>query len=298
MKEKDHTTPPLSGNELLNRSMLWSLQDNPIQSIGQTDSVMHAAHLLAEKKFQALPVRGDKRKFSKFFDVLDLAVALCKVTPDDIKAGKPLFTGTVGDVANISERNPWNPMETQSPLRAVVKEMAQSRIYRVPVMDLDQCLALVTQSDILLYIAQNLKLWPHLSDFSLRDEDMGRGAVISVREDVTALEAFQALGKAKKGGLAIVDADHKLVNELSGRDLARGILDPPTLLLPVQEYLSTRPDSRKPITLRRSASVRETISAIADHKKHRAFIVNESGSLRGLVSIIDLLRIVVREHDH
>lgn len=53
-------------------------------------------------------------------------------------------------------------MDNHTPLRQVLKEMAAARIYRVPVMDLDNCLALVTQSDILSYIADNLKLWPEL----------------------------------------------------------------------------------------------------------------------------------------
>jgi len=294
LKEKE--PPPHTGNELLNRSMLWSLNDNEIQTTHQNDSAMHSATILAEKNFQALPVRGEKRKLLGFLDILDCCVALEKVTPDTINAGKPLFSGTVKDVSNISGRNAWHPMDSHAPLRRVLLEMAKNRIYRIPVMDLDNCVALVTQSDILGYIAKNLHLWPHLSSIALKHENLStKSEVVSGRDDMTALEAFHVLGKSRKGGIAIVNKDGKLVSELSGRDILRAIKDPKTLLLPVLEYLSARPDSRAPIILRPGASLRETITTIVEHQKHRAFVVDKHGNLKGLVSIIDLLRVFINE---
>jgi CBS domain-containing protein len=122
---------------------------------------------------------------------------------------------------------------------------------------------------------------------TLRVSDLMTTAVISVRPDekVTAAHADMELGAFRH--LPVVDDRRRLVGIVSDRDLLRALGRPKSTT--IGEIMT-----RSPRTIRADASAHLAAQMMLDHTIGAVPVVDDSGSMVGLVTMTDYLDVARR----
>jgi len=138
--------------------------------------------------------------------------------------------------------------------------------------------------------------------------------VRAVFASASVREATRTLSEARVGGLPVVDETGRLVGVFSltdaGRVLSEGarkdaddsFYEPAALLQVITEGGSFEPGdfpvaavmSRHVISVAPGATIVAAASKMAEHGVHRVVVVAEDGSLRGILSALDVCRAVAR----
>lgn len=121
---------------------------------------------------------------------------------------------TTKEVAGVSGRDPWEPIESKAPLKAAISQLSSWDLHRIPVLDGGgELTSLLTQSRICGFVSS------HLSQFPVAQKtvaEVGIGAqgvspthtffydpecqVITARLDDSALSAFRTLKNSRVSG--------------------------------------------------------------------------------------------------
>jgi CBS domain-containing protein len=114
-----------------------AMTENP-RSIGASASVVEAARLMREGHIGSLPITDDEKIVGMITDrdITTMVVA---------EAGDPKAT-SVGD---ISSRDPIS-VEPDKPLEEALQLMARHQVRRLPVVENDRLVGIVSQADIAL----------------------------------------------------------------------------------------------------------------------------------------------------
>jgi CBS-domain-containing membrane protein len=123
---------------------------------------------LIENKILSLPVWSKgKNRYVGLVDVTDFVTFISQhfdqniLLSDDIKqffSAKDRFTSLlVKNISNISERNPWYPVENDAPLVRLVDTFCRGNIHRLPIVEGGGDLyTMVSQTDMVAYIVAHL----------------------------------------------------------------------------------------------------------------------------------------------
>lgn len=109
---------------------------------------------------------------------------------------------------------------------------------------------------------------------------------MTCRDTATVTEAAVAMTDADIGFVVVVDAGGKPVGVLTDRDIvvravARGRVDEAVAAVM----------TRHPVCVRDDASVADAAQLMADHQCRRLGLVDDAGSMIGVLSLDDLLRV-------
>jgi acetoin utilization protein AcuB len=121
--------------------------------------------------------------------------------------------------------------------------------------------------------------------------DIMTSDVTAIRETTPVRSAVKALAELDVRHLPVINGAHEVVGILSDRDLAPLAGDPQRLREPVSRLMSA-----DVLTVGLETDVDEVIELLTEHRVGALPVVNADGTLAGVVSYVDVLRAVAREH--
>jgi len=185
----------------------------------------------------SLPVLNQKEKYYGVIEMDDLVEYVTTIFSDltttrfiDLEkmldSEKKFTQGTVRDVMKrpLTRKNPFKPIDKGYSLFTAWEILAHGGVHRVPVLDeTEQICDIVTQSMLVDFLWQNIEKIGTLADMQVKDMKAEQWEVLSsVLATSKAILAFHEMVRGEKAGLAVLDEDGKLVDNISARDL-RGI---------------------------------------------------------------------------
>ncbi len=123
--------------------------------------------------------------------------------------------------------------------------------------------------------------------------EIARKSVVTVSPDATLRDAAKLMKEARIGSLLVVSETGRLLGIITERDIVRAIAegaDPDKAL--VKDYMTL-----EPITARSEDSVVSVAHKMIHHGIRHLPVVDEASKLIGVVSIRDVLRHIVGEHE-
>eukprot|EP00030_Apusomonadida_sp_AF-17_P005891 a676594_640.p2 GENE.a676594_640~~a676594_640.p2 ORF type:complete len:332 (-),score=150.69 a676594_640:58-1014(-) len=149
--------------------------------------------------------------------------------------------------------------------------------------------ALLSQTDVVRFIHENRD---RVDQTVLNGTIAPRGSVLTMHSDQRALVGFRRMCQHDRSSIAIVDADGKLVGNLSLSDL-RG-LDRATfgdLGDPVLAFLAARAEGvvKPVVSVAPDASLGSMIAKMLSNKVHRVWVVDAENRPVGQVSMSDVI---------
>ena len=119
------------------------------------------------------------------------------------------------------------------------------------------------------------------------------GEVHSISPEANVYDAIEKMAEKEIGALPVLEGN-RLVGIISERDYARKIIlkgrsSRDTLVKDVM--------AAPPVTIGRECKVDEAMRAMTEHRVRHLPIVNADGSLRGIVSIGDLVKWIISSHE-
>lgn len=136
----------------------------------------------------------------------------------------------------------------------------------------------------------------HLLFCSSRSQGLNLGvnhAVSCVRNSDLAIDSFFNVALQGYGGTGIIDADGKLVGNLSVADLGLCKLDFTRLQVPVKEFVP----ARAPVVVKELDTFEHVLTELASNKIRRVYLVSSHGSPSGIVTLTDVCYALVRSMD-
>jgi len=295
------------------------ISDGKIFVAQRTDKVVDVWKGLIKHNFLSVPVlQKTGNKWYGFLDMADIVkFVVQQFGATKLKATENFWelvekeeyfqTRTVNDVMvyPLRKRNPFHPIPRGYSLFAVMEVLARERgLHRVPIIDHDFHLThLVTQSQLVSYLHKNLDT---LGDVKNKPCHMvtgfGTGA-ICIKQDATAMDAFDMMIRENISGLGVIDDDGKLTGNISLRDLKAISNDARMfwrLYEPIKSFLhhvtdvdlEADPEKMRPrrvLFAKESDTLESIIKKLSEHNIHRIFVVDTNQKPMAVISLKDLL---------
>jgi len=273
----------------------------PLITLASTDSVQIAFELLNNKRITSAAVYDlNEKKFLGFVDTLDLCVFVVSVFAEnfdrhphlyDPKELQVRFNMPVREVINMSNRDVFSPVEASESIYFLISNFLQYAVHRVPVMENGQIVGIVSQSDVVRFLFRNAKKLNNLMTKKISELKMGSGKVISIRNDCTLMKAFSKIITNNITGLAVVNQNGKIVNNISASDL-KGITLTSFYKLEIQihEVFLYHPSKLPPVTSTGNTTLLEVLEMIEQTGVHRVFEVDEENKPIAIITLTDILR--------
>jgi len=126
---------------------------------------------------------------------------------------------------------------------------------------------------------------------TLKELSLESGPVLSVLKGKPLIEAFSNIVETKFTGLAIIDDEGKLINNISASDL-KGVTKETfwKLELPIEKILGDR-EKLPPLTCKSSDTLADIIQRVSDCRVHRIYVVDSSNHPTNVITLTTILRI-------
>jgi CBS domain-containing protein len=301
----------------------WTTKKGLMTSVTTATTVKEALNLLTSENILAVPVFDSMTAvFKGFCDYQMLVRFVVRLADGQIPSSTwwdendKIRTTTVWDLVQgygtagraILGEYAAPLAETQS-VYDCIQAMAQSGNHRIGIMNASSSVtALMTQSTMVRWLIK------HLADMG----EAARAATVSemrpftwlatIREDQTALRAFELMDQQRtsQNGIAVVDASGKLVDVISTHDLrgiTPGAVNFSNLYKTVKQFkqdVNQRFNAGKQQGLYSctgSDTLENIIKKMNDHHVHRLVVVNNKHDMApiDMISQTDVLRYVVQK---
>jgi len=288
----------------------WYLADS-------TFSSQQVLEVLELYSISSLPVRDAyTHKCAGFIDVLDILAYLVSKCPqaetigltDIEKAFDQILSQPISNLCDFSKRNPFIPVpvnQTLYHLLVNMKKLHCTMVHRVPIVSLDadnpQILSLLSQSDIISYIARHISVLGQRGQLPIKEHFGYLAEVVSVPPHLKAIDAFVLMHKRGLSGVPVIDSQNRLVANLSATDLEylyrKQFI---RLFMPVVDYIKAcHADKQKIMTPPLSVTLETTLETLilkfSGSRVHRLYVVDSSGVLCGVITLTDLLQLLAAE---
>lgn len=296
-----------------NQSFLELLKNTPISVImksGQplitlspNDTVSNALKILATNEITSAPIFDQsKQTFIGFVDVLDLAVFIARLFGDNYAKHRHLyvpqelkdqFSKSVEAVMNMSQRDPFIPVDASWSLEILISNFLKWGVHRVPVISNNKVSGIISQSDVVNFINEKANSFPKLFSTSIHNLGLTEGNVIAVSNADTLMTAFNTILTSGVSGIAIVDLNGVLVNNLSASDL-KGLTESTFYKLeaPIHQILETTPRKLAPVTCKPFQSLASVLQLFNDTGIHRIYVTNDEEKPTNVITLTTILKIV------
>jgi predicted transcriptional regulator len=262
-----------------------------IINVGQT--IRDTLQLLATNKVLGAPVFDSAKQTSDcgFIDVLDLAAFLRGRI--DWNNPADFFNRPVEEAIGTAGRARWLEVPAHTSLLTLFDKMEQAKVHRVAVVENNAITHLITQTDLITFLYNNLSRFHPIGDESLHELalDIPTREIFTVPESELVLDAFVSLSSAGVSAAAIVDPSGCQVGQLSAADLRgfdeHNFMD---LKLPVKEYLKKRGFAGLHTCLP-SARLQDVLGIMVKAHLHRMFVVDETSRPHAVVAISDIIKV-------
>jgi len=237
-----------------------------------------------------------------FVDVLDILVCVLELTSNSIditteRIGNLKWEGQCfsrqksGVISNISQSDPLVTVSSTTSLYDVVKTFAKE-VHRMAVMDNGVLKNVISQFDIVSFIAtRGIYIGTSMSMSLIQTGLMPLG-VVTVREDVNVVKAIKEMQNYKLSGVAVVDKRGFLIANFSATDLL-GLTEENFYLLslPVIDFIKRIYGFPKPpVFVTAADTVENVLLKIVVHEVHRIYIVDERMTPLGVITLTDIMQ--------
>lgn len=257
--------------------------------LDMVDIVTFIVHILCED-----PVQG--RRHQKYHNVEDedFYRLLEQVEKFDLER--------VVNVVDLSKRNPMIPLKKNAPILDAINIFAKTRVHRIPLVEGNQVVNILTQSAVIDWLAHHIKSLEPIGHKTVKELQLGYKEVIHVSPESRALEAFKMMVDHKVSSVAVVDQDGTLFTNLSAKDIK--LIQPEALFTKmykttlefIQAVRAKRLDTfAASIHCKETSTLKEIIERLAAAKIHRLYIVDEGHKPIGVLSLVDVMGSIVKE---
>jgi len=293
--------------EFLENLTAGYLKKSQLYMIYPNDTVAKALELLAENQILSAPVLDDvNNQVLGSVDVLDLASFIVSIYTEHKSGGLPhlynpqdfekRFSEPVIRLINSSKRDPFVPVFAYSSIAYVISQIFQTGIHRVAVLD-NNCkiVGQISQSDIIQLIYQNPRPFKNLTSRRLIDLNLDLGPVVSVHESAFLIEALRAILNFGISGLAVVDSNGRLINNLSVSNF-KGITKQNFFKMEesIEFLFSSRAEKIPPVTCTMDTTLEEVIVKLATNRVHRIFVVDYQFKPMNVISLTTVMRVFTK----
>jgi len=188
-----------------------------------------------------------------------------------------------------------------------VNLMVETSAHRILVFDEEKKpFGIITQSRVVKCISLLEETIPYGKQ-TLRELNLGFKTVISIQGSQLAWDAFKLMIDQKVSAVAVVDDKGVVVGSLSNSDikflgyhvdyfdmLGRSVsnyLD----ALRIYDANRTIPPNRDPVVCKELTTLRDVINTVCFYRIHRIYIVDDEGKPIGVVSLLDILKQVLKD---
>jgi len=204
---------------------------------------------------------------------------------------------------------PYHPMYTGYSLFSAYEVMARSNLHRLAIVDKDRKLvSVITQSQLVEFAFRNITLLGAKRSKLVKDMPYNLHEVYHVKPNDLALKAFSVMSENNVTGIAVLDDNGILVDQISMRDLKAMAPDGKLfwrLYKPVSDYLNNVKRSRtdphsleRPnhiITVTPNDTLETVMGLIVNNRIHRVWVVDSVSHQKpiGVISLRDIMLEVI-----
>jgi len=265
-------------------------------------------------------IQSDTGEVIGVLDILDIIAYMQELFPWDTGVGNQrnvninskrwdFLLKPISDIVQSYQMHKAPVISGEAAISSAVAELAKGAHYllvvpkELPLVplpqknQLDSVSGLITQSDIIRFMAENV-MWLTKPSYDMTIEELGliMKEVVTVPDTMPAFEAFKLINQHYIHGVGVVDKDGKLVGNLSASNI-KGITRRSfqVLRLPVREFLER--DRRRmwwfvPICTKENDTLKQVILQFAATQKHRFFLVDKDDKPTGVITLTDVLKVV------
>jgi len=186
-----------------------------------------------------------------------------------------------------------------APLLTALVKMVRWRVHRIPVIDSEgELVSVITQSHITKFLYQNMYMFGLLSDQTVETLKMFFSPVITIPIESRGIEAFKTMHENRVSAVAVVDANGKLVGNISVSDLKIIGFDGSMLArlyYPISQFLKLLAKDKgssmveAPICVSLQSQFREVMGKLVQSRIHRVYITDDSGVPTGVITQHEVL---------
>jgi len=273
---------------------------NPFIALKPTHSIAHALQVLNDYQITSAPVYDDTVHHSiGFVDTLDIAVFVVHTfihqvqnnTFDPIELERQ-FLQPISSIVNTSGLDAFVPINIDDSLFTLLKSMVVMGLHRMPVFrDKGHIVGVVSQFDVITYLYKNAKYLDFTCYLKLDSFKLDKRPVITIQQSAPVIEAFKLIINQKITGVAVVDADGHLVNNISASDL-KGITKDNfyKLSVPIHVMFSLV-DKLPAITVSPTTTLNDILGILTSTGVHRLFVIDEQKKPISIITLTDILQI-------
>jgi len=284
-----------------------------LRTVSSNTTLEETIQILAEEDILSVPVYDpESSNYLGFVDVLDIVFAIIKIysnatedeaicwSPwaDDLKTlslrGVRFAVKPVKNVIDMSKADPYLPVSPNGTLFQLIEEIFCKGFHRAPIVEENIPIGLVTQSDILFDLSNNMHLLGPLAQQSLQSLNMGTKSVIQMSSEAQSIIAFHLMYQHKVSAVAIVGKQGELLANLSASDI-RGISHDNfgCLLKPIFDFVRNRKEKVKaPVTCKLDSTLETVIMKLSIFRIHRLWIVDDADRPIGVLSLTDIMKLL------
>ena len=287
------------------------------------DKVRDVVQRLVRYQTLALPVVRENDRHDRclgFIDMMDIVHHIVEMCREKQLVGQwfaaiendaRFESVRVSDVMGESGRNPFHPVALDATLLDVARLMGKHNIHRVPVLDGERIVNVITQSDVVAVLdrARTTEL-AELGGLQVQEVDVGSTDVVTVDIHAKALEAFKMMMAMRVSAVGVTGEGGELVAVCSARDVrelaySKHAPGQQGKLMFEDIYLSTGELLRKLRKRELSVNMRAPIVACNDHENfshiigrlaasriHRIFVVDKDNRPVRVIALGDVLRLI------
>jgi len=308
-----HNLQPTSSKpawvKLLNETSVRTIVD-PKQEVVSVNFFDHVSTLLKKlsdsKILAAVVTSSDKPGVLGFVDVLDIMTFLLDALAAESMEfseqsfrniqwqGKAFAQESCGSLINRSKRNEMKTVDLDTSLMTVSK-MFSSEIHRVGVIHNDRLVNILSQSDIIRFLATRGVYIGSQMEKPISEEGLEPLGVASVLDNLPTIDVIRFMRDKMLSGVAVVDHQGRLVANFSGSDLL-GLNENnfAALTLGVKEYLFRMYGYPKsPVYVKQNDKVETVLLKMVVHQVHRVYIVDDSMKAIGVITMTDVMEFFV-----
>jgi len=260
---------------------------------------------LAVHKVLSAPIYDPvHRAHNAFIDMVDIVSFLVNQYSEqelaDLHSLNSFINTKAGSVADLSGRDPYLPVESMAPLLTAIVKMVRWKVHRIPVIDSEgELITIITQSHITKFLYQHMSMFGALAERSVESLKMFFSPVVTIPLESKGIEAFKTMHEKRVSAVAVVDADGKLVGNISVSDLKIIGFDGSMLArlyYPISQFLKLLAKDKgsdvveEPICVSLQSHFREVVSKLVQSRIHRVYLKDASGAPTGIITQHEVLK--------
>ena len=259
--------------------------------------------VMVQAKIRALPIcarTGGPFRFLDLMDVLWVVVDVCHSTNAASLETEleEILQRRVGDMANISGRNPFVPVEAGDSVLSSVRFM-RDEAKRSPVMKDDIIVNVLTPQNILSHVLQLAPRDAQEKESLVKVEDLLQPRdVVTVREDAPVLRALEVMKERGFSAIPVVDELGDLSTIVTVRDIKFLLEENPAKFLHgmtvfelVQHNIRDK-DQFSYFSCSLQDSLKDVCKKLLMTSSHRLVVLDSRSVYVGVLSISDVLSVI------